>query len=298
MSLPKRQHIIPKFYLEKWCVNDLLYVYDVKKRQFRQQTSINTAVQKKYYTWIDKNGNPVIDLEKLLAFVESHTSPVIDKIINKIEISAEELGTLAFFISYLFVRVPKFRNILKDDLKEFSRYFIDHHFGTVDRAKKTLNEKSFRNKTRPNLDPKKIVELFSKHEFIIKKDLLLVSSTELGSQLAQVFGSLDWCFHYASSEGSFITSDNPVSILSPQGIDSNRRPIGGLLEKGVYKFVPLGPKVCLRIGYSQDSTICSDTIPRWLIRIVNSCIALNCDRFLFSHNKALLESIIKRIKLN
>ncbi len=53
---PKRHHFIPKRYLEGFCRDGFLSVYDREKGEYRRQTPKNTALQTHYYSLEDEHG--------------------------------------------------------------------------------------------------------------------------------------------------------------------------------------------------------------------------------------------------
>lgn len=101
MSQPKRHHYLPQCYLEKFCKNGLLNVFDRERKEFRVQTPINTALQSRYYTITEQDGSKYSGIEELLSSIEGCTKPVLDKIDNRTKLSMEEKKILATFISFL-----------------------------------------------------------------------------------------------------------------------------------------------------------------------------------------------------
>ena len=80
MPKPKRHHYLPQFYLNGFCTNGRLWIYDRTENNFRCQTPINTGVIKDYYTFLDEEENKDTKIEEMLSKVEGDTKPVIDKI--------------------------------------------------------------------------------------------------------------------------------------------------------------------------------------------------------------------------
>jgi hypothetical protein len=63
LSGPKKQHVVPRFYLDGFCRDGLLSVYDRQKNEFRIQTPHNTGAITHYYTFTDAEGRRRYDLE-------------------------------------------------------------------------------------------------------------------------------------------------------------------------------------------------------------------------------------------
>jgi len=83
MNKPKRHHYLPQFYLKNFCKNGFLWVYDRNNNEYRQQTPINTAVKKKYYTTTGPDGRSHNEIETVLANIEGETKHIIEKINEK-----------------------------------------------------------------------------------------------------------------------------------------------------------------------------------------------------------------------
>ena len=66
MSSPKRHHYLPDFYLQSFCGNGFIWVYDRELREYRKQTPINTAVKSNYYAFRDENGVRNNEIEAIL----------------------------------------------------------------------------------------------------------------------------------------------------------------------------------------------------------------------------------------
>ena len=67
---PKKQHVVPRFYLDGFCRDGLLNVYDRQKNEFRIQTPHNTGAITGFYTFTDEDGRRRYDLEHLMSEYE------------------------------------------------------------------------------------------------------------------------------------------------------------------------------------------------------------------------------------
>jgi len=104
---------------------------------------------------------------------------------------------------------------------------------------------------------------------------------------------MDWQFWYSSKNSSFITSDNPFVVTRPQNYNGPY----GIGTKGAKKLVPLNQKVCLVMCDKGESVI-NRQVSSKDVRSVNGLIALECNRFLISKDKSLLESLVKNSKID
>ena len=75
---------------------------------------------KHFYTGTDKHGEPMNDLEEILAFVEGHAAPAIKKLEDRCWLTPTESSALCYFISYMLTRVPRFRDKVGDLAIQFN----------------------------------------------------------------------------------------------------------------------------------------------------------------------------------
>jgi len=76
---PKRQHYLPRFYLDGFATDGLVSVYDREKDEVRRQQPKDTAVIGRFYTMEDAQGRRRYEIEALLSEYEGKASPVIKK---------------------------------------------------------------------------------------------------------------------------------------------------------------------------------------------------------------------------
>jgi hypothetical protein len=110
LSGPKRQHFLPRFYLEGFCRDGLVAVFDREKNEVRLQQPVNTAVIGHFYTLEDAEGRRRFELEALLADYEGKAKPAIAKLVAGGELTADERSDLAIFIAFAAMRTPDMVN--------------------------------------------------------------------------------------------------------------------------------------------------------------------------------------------
>lgn len=108
---PKRQHFLPRFYLDGFTRDGLLAVFDRDKNEIRLQQPVNTAVIGHFYTMEDADGRRRFELEALMAECEGKARPVIDKLVAAApELNADERSDLSIFIALAATRTPDMVN--------------------------------------------------------------------------------------------------------------------------------------------------------------------------------------------
>lgn len=294
MNEPKRHHYLPQFYLKNFCKNGFLWVYDREDNKYRQQTPINTAVKKKYYTTTGPDGKSHNIIEAVLANIEDKTKYIIEKIDIKKSINLEDKCILAIFIAFLYGRVPEFEikinELTEKLLKRYNKLAIPNE------KKAEIIIRQFANdKDQENMSPKKLLDFVRNENYRIKvpRQHSLKTMYFLAREFPLIFIQMDWQFWYSSKNSSFITSDNPFVVSRPQ----NYHGPYGIGTKGAKKLIPLTQKVCL-VMCDKGEGVINKQISSKDVTNINGLIALECNRFLISKDKSLLESLVKICKID
>ena len=96
---PKRQHFLPRFYLQGFCRDGTLAIYDRESNEVRVQQPLNTGVIGHFYTLEDNEGRKRFELEQMLSEFEAKASPGIRKLVAKVQPTDEERADLAIFVA-------------------------------------------------------------------------------------------------------------------------------------------------------------------------------------------------------
>ena len=217
MKEPKRHHYLPQFYLKNFCKDGFLWVYDRDNDEYRQQTPINTAVKKKYYTAIGLDGKSHNEIEFVLANIEGETKHIIEKIIEKKFIDLEEKCILAIFIAFLYVRVPEFEMEINELTEKFFKRYNKLAIPNEKQAEIIIKQFA-ETKDQENLSPKKMLDFVRNENYRIKfsREHSLSLMYALAREFPLIFIQMDWQIWYSSKNSSFITSDNPFVVTRPQ----------------------------------------------------------------------------------
>lgn len=279
---PVKQHYIPQVYLRNFCnENDKLCLFDtVKNEIFENMTTKKVLLQRHFYTFTDEKGNKDYQLEEWFSEIESNTKPIFDKIINKQTITINEKEQLALFIALLQNRTPTALDLQDSFAKPAMEWMKNMHLynGDFDGIIKEcpLGEDKGR-------------------EYIKKMDMSLTKQAQWHMQIEQAitfanyYTNMEWTFFY-TKHGSFITTDNPLIILS----ESKNIGIG---IKGNTKIVALSSEIVLMIGdVGKVAVHGSEINDKKQIRNLNILLFLNRNRFAIADNIGLLENLQKRCK--
>lgn len=106
----KRQHFVPRFYLDGFPRGGLVAVFDGETGEVRLQQPKNTTVIGHFYTMQDAQGRRRFELEALLSEYESKAKPCIGKLSAGGELKADERSDLAIFLTFAAMRTPDMVN--------------------------------------------------------------------------------------------------------------------------------------------------------------------------------------------
>ena len=294
----KRQHYLPQFYLKGFTNKGKLWVYDREKNEFRIQTPVNTAIEKDYYTFVDKKGEKNKSVEKILADIEGRVVPVFDKIKNQDSINDEDKGIMSLFLSFFIYRVPEFEKLSNEIAQEISEFTMKNLISSKEQAAKWIE--NYKKDTGKSFDvsPEILFE-YAKNpqlEITIDRNTTLRQMLDLSYKNSNWFYNMDWEIFGAPKNTSFITTDNPFVLLPPKGF-----PIGirgyGLKTKGVKKIIPLSKEQCILIGLPGNSFKYINVTSK-IVRGVNLFVTARCDRFVIGRDEKLLKNIVKSTKIH
>lgn len=293
MSDPKRHHYLPESYLNRFCRDGRLWLYDRIKRQFRRQKPSQVAVIGHYYTVRDSTGEKSLAVEHALQRLEAEASPIIDLVDRRENPNGNGKMRLAEFVATLFTRVPQFEEDFDAVSEDFYRWFIGISFGSPEAAKAAVE--SYRHDTGEgeDIDPNKIHQFVAKGEYGIEfgRENSISAMLTLAPKFATYFSQMNWTFFHAPEPSSFVTTDTPFVLQSPAG---HKRGLGfGILTPGASKVVALSQKTCLVMGDRGKNMIHLE-ISRNDVRHFNLTLAAHAHKLVVGRDEALVRSIVER----
>ena len=299
MSIPKRHHTLPRFYLAGFAREGLLWLFDRQESEYRRQSVINTAVEKKFYTRVYNEEQEHADVEALLAKVEGHSKPILESLAQGDEITADERETFAFFVALLYLRTPGFRGkhnaFAEATLKRVSKIEL----ATAEQAATWMERAKAQDIEFPaNVTPESVSEFFTRGEysFELSRNESIMSMLMLAFPFFQTFRALEWRILHAPARKAFITSDEPIALIPSK----NHQTIGlgsvGLLTPGVVKVVPLQSEACLLMG-DPGKRLFHGEATREQVRELNLTTAVQSRRFAMGRDRALIHSLVQQAGL-
>lgn len=239
-SEPKKQHHVPRFYLEKFIDKDgYIHVYDFSgdAKHYKSKPENTGYVTGQYSTPnITKNKNN--ELEKIFSGIESVASIIHRKLLNCIPLVANEKLNYANFLATQYLRTPVMQRSCASV------------FGA-------LLEKALKLEPENNIDmkiPQKI-------------GLQGLQNIELIGTI--LYERYDW-FIIKCAEQHFITSDNPA-VLVPTKNQKNNYSKAGFLLKDVQLSFPLSPEKMLVLDHPHDGAHYKNLPSNMNIGVIDIC---------------------------
>lgn len=218
-----------------------------------------------YYSVKAKKIGDEDTVEKFFAWVEGRTSPIVKKLGRKERISTREIVDLSLFVTCLLVRSQQFGTEIEKFVIESARNIGIEKFGS---------------------------ELMDSIELGVKSDFVHLMRIKIFSELGLEFNKLDWTIHWARKGSSFITCDNPFTIMAPPEVNPTKV---GIFTPGARKLVPMTQNCCLGI-FEKGNEWGYNTLPNQVMKFINRTIALNSTRFIVARDKELLTSLVSYCK--
>lgn len=303
MSVPKRHHYLPQFYLRGFREDQGLWVYDRERDDFRRRNPEKFGFEKGYYALLDEEGTQDYrEVEKRLTVIESAAATVIKKIDDSIQLTLADKFALSLFAALLKVRTPAFERWLNEVGDAVAKKMMEAEIQSPEDVQQRLE---MWGKDDPN-DPgqaEQIYEGLRRAEYQVKAspnariDQMLKMTREIG----KAFTLMPWTLARSSTSASFVTSDNPLVVIHPDGIPDSPEgwPEGsnpywffgtGIAEPGAEVILPLNRRTYLIMGNEQHSGrgihFEDDDVHR-----CNSIIAQHYERFLIAKDEALLRQV-------
>lgn len=294
---PKRHHYIPQFFLKNFSTNNKdLWVFDRVKKEYRNQSITQIASENKFYNYISKGKEQ--NLEAIFSQIEGLAKPILDKIINKQEISMQEKADFSMFLGTLRVRIPDFKKWTEESGEKMHKKMHKITFSNRSYVE-NLAKKAGKKLTRKEIDD---IMSFATDEkrYSLKfpPNYWIKIMLQMSLDVADLFIDSHWQIYYFDKKYALVTSDNPVVLVPPK--DYHPFYDYGLATPGTRKVITLTSNICLVTGELSKNPLIirKESDNKDLYRWFNKITAANSDRFVYSPEKGKLEKIVKDTKID
>lgn len=299
---PKRQHFLPRFYLEGFAADDgCLAVYDRDKNEIRRQQPVNTGVAGHLYTVTDEQGRKRFELEAALSQVEGDAAKHLPTLMTGGTLSADGRAAIAHFLALLSVRTPEFI----ESIQAMNGGIVRHVAKLMMSDEASVVRQIKDDPKHADKSPEELREFAAGvADFVKGDDYVVTTDREYAVTLALRMADAitphiyqrQWTVWTAPPRTSFVTADAPV-VLTTLGPPSGPRWMGvGFGSADALVIVPLSAAHALTIwGEGMGTNRLS--IDRDLARRVNLDVARRCQRFLLARDDAHALSISRAANL-
>jgi hypothetical protein len=299
---PKRQHFLPRFYLENFSESGLVAVYDREQDSVRLQQPVNTGVIGHFYTMEDAEGRKRFELEQFLSEYEGKAKLVIDKLAAREEINADERSDLAIFIALAATRTPD----VVDSLKAFNASMVTD---VMKRLYSDVDEVAARLREDPVYADKPDDAVLAEATLMVnmaQNDGVTVSTNhrwavgmaiQMALQIAPIFAGRDWLVvHRDNEKKSFITTDAPVFLTTVAPRADQFWGIG-FGNTDALVFFPL-KESCTLAMFGNTGDMRHTEAGTEKVRLLNLGLTSKCQRFVIGRDETLLRSLADAARLS
>lgn len=216
---PKRQHFLPRFYLEGFARDDLVAVYDRETGEVRLQQPVNTGVIGHFYTMEDEQGRKRFEIEQLLSEYESKAKPVIDLLASGHAVNADQRSDLAIFVALGAMRTPDIVESLQQMNSGLVEKVMKTMYASVDQVLENLRrDEAYAGKTEAELELEaRIMVDIAHQDGVVKTNSkwAVGMAIKMALEIAPILAGRDWLILHRDHEAkSFVTTDVPVVLTT------------------------------------------------------------------------------------
>jgi len=302
MKLSRRHHYLPQMYLRGFADEaDLVWVFDRRKNSYLHQGVINTAVKKDFYTTLGPDGQKSDIAETLMAnVVEGPMKGIIEKLDKKnLTWEGEDRAILALFVALLRTRNLAFDKDQSEITEQFHRWWAKAKHRSPKAVEESLRE--YQDKTGEDMTDVSAQELFEmirddQYELKNPRQNNIKMMMSLSLEIAKVLFRLNWEILAAPKGMSFVTCDNPFTVVPPPFFDDTFCGYG-ILTPGASTVVPLSRKTAICF-YGEGERNRGAVVYKDFLRHTNLVVAANSERFVIAREEPLLRSLVRKGKLD
>jgi len=255
MSSGRRQHTIPRFYLEQFFPG-FCYRYGAKSPRYHKKAK-DVAVQTDYY------GGPDDDLKMLdsmNSFIENEAAPVLQRLVyDTTSITRNDWVTLSYYFANMYVRTPAFHESMKRDFQKITEqlnWMARDMMASVERARAEGKDVSIPDMLPDDDSPRFTMDEWNKwaEELETEQGRLNMTATfyRYMKDIAEYIQRMTIFILNATGGLFFVTTDRPLILLSMS--------FGSTLGAGwgnadAFAILPLDPKHFMTMFYAGPPSV-------------------------------------------
>lgn len=307
MSKPKRNHFLPKLIQRNFLTHneENLWVYDRIDNKYEQRNPSQIAVAKHLYSFkLPELQKDKYAIEKTFSILEGKAAPGFAKLRKRgFPDTQEERNAICEFVAYQATRTPEDLAIIKETSRHTSQALLEEmvlELASLPPEEFESQMSDYRNKTgdKTRFTQQDLKATVREGRITIKQpeDHHLGMMVERGTDLTVMISGRKWVVLHAPRGYSYLGSDCPVAYLG-----WGKLPLQGAGRgpgtPGMTTIFPFARDAALMILPHKGTAIEHATHKPRGIKQLNRILAEQSNRVIFSHSKALLESLACRHRL-
>jgi hypothetical protein len=273
MSTGRRQHFIPKFYLEQFFPG-YCYRRGAKSPRYHRRAK-KVAVQKDYYGGSEDDLNM---LDSMNSFIENEAAPVLQRLVyDWASITRNDWVTLSYYFANMYFRTPAFHENMKLDVRKMTKQLnrMAHDMmAAVERAKAEGKDISVLKMEPDDGSPRFTLDAWNKWAEELETEPGRLRMTTVFyrdmKDITKYIQRMSIFILDAPGGLFFITTDKPLILLN-MSTDSTLG--AGWGNADVFAIHPLSPKHFMAMFYAGPATIrrkvlSADEVHFWNLEMV------------------------------
>ncbi len=269
MTIPKKHHYLPQFYLERFKIlpqrGKYLHIYRIEKSASPEVSSPaikDTGCKRDYHTLdFDNQDKDRQAVENTISKIESDQAHLVDSICESNKITEDQKYPLAELVTTMRFRVPAFKRNIESSLE-----------GIVESTLKILM-----NQGQLPKPPKEIEYLIQKQDFDFPKVKIFnwkilqhMFQMAFRSENSSLLEKMKYQLVLAPNGHHFLTGDSPVALYHPNYDSIKPYGVGPAL-KDVELTFPISKRHLIKLTWDKEEgvkTIQEDEIQEYNRRII------------------------------
>jgi len=293
----KLQHYLPKSYLYGFSGNsETVWVYDKKLNTLKELSPEVFGGENHFYTLKDSEGKSDTSIEDMFVEVDGVYMSILRKIQNLEQLSGEERREFSLILALFMNRTPSFKNLSENMLNEIMKGYMKVYAQHKDAFYSKLKDFGVK---EDDLEETRKFALEGKYDIFPSQNYTMEQMIKLSLDIAPMFNMFKWTIGKVPNETSFMTTDNPISLIPSKEYSCYPFQGVGPLTKSVTVHFPLDKDLLLGMQFNENPTeeITYGKIPnRRYVRILNHDLFLCANRFVIAKDKRWLEKIIRLVE--
>jgi hypothetical protein len=280
---------------------DLVWVFDRQNNTYLHQGVVNTAVKKDFYTVVGPDGQKTDAVEQMMAnMVEGPTKQIIERLDKRnLKWEGEDRAILALFVALLKTRNLAFDKDHNELSEELHRWWSKATHSSPESCEESIRQ--YEEKTGEDMTDISAQELFEmirddQYELKNPRQNGIKMMMSVALEVAKAVFRLNWEILSAPKGCSFVTCDNPFTVVPPPFFDDSLEGYG-IMTPGASTIVPLSRKTAISF-YGEGDRVRGAILYKTFLRSTNVVVAANSERFVIARDEALLRSVVKKGKLD